>query len=91
MKVAKIYIPTKTAMQSGKSKNSWILEYPSISTSKDYLMNWTSSENTTKQVKIYFKTKEEAIRYAKLNKIKYTLIEPKKSKFIIKSYADNFK
>ena len=91
MKVAKIYIPTKTAMQSGKSKKSWILEYPSISTSKDYLMNWTSSENTTKQVKMYFNTKEEAIRYAKLNKIKYILIEPKKSKFIIKSYADNFK
>ena len=91
MKTAKIYIPTKTAMQSGKSKNSWVLEYPNISTSKDYLMNWTSSENTTKQVKIYFKTKEEAIRYAKLNKIKYTLIEPKKSKLIIKSYADNFK
>ncbi len=91
MKTAKIYIPTKTAMQAGKSKNSWVLEYPNISTSKDYLMNWTSSENTTKQVKIYFKTKEEAIRYAKLNKIKYTLIEPKKSKFIIKSYADNFK
>ena len=91
MKTAKIYIPTKTAMQSGKSKISWVLEYPNISTSKDYLMNWTSSENTTKQVKIYFKTKEEAIRYAKLNKIKYTLIEPKKSKLIIKSYADNFK
>ena len=48
MKTAKIYIPTKTAMQSGKSKNSWVLEYPNISTSKDYLMNWTSSENTTK-------------------------------------------
>ena len=91
MRTAKIYIPTKTAMQSVKSKKSWVLEYPNISTSKDYLMNWNSSENTTKQVKIYFSTKDEALRYAKLNKIKYILVEPKVSKFVIKSYEDNFK
>ena len=30
------------------------------------------------------------IKYAKSNNISYTVIEPKKKEFVIKSYADNF-
>ena len=37
-----------------------------------------------------FSSKELAIEYAKKNKINYELIEPNKSKLVIKSYADNF-
>jgi len=91
MKKAKIYIPAKTAMQSGKNKNNqWLLEYFRKNTTNDHLMNWTSSSDTQSQVKLLFQTKEEAIAYAKKNNIEYEIIEPKKNKLKIKSYADNF-
>ena len=35
-------------------------------------------------------SKEKAIEYAENNNISYTVIEPKKKEFVIKSYADNF-
>ena len=91
MKKAKIYIPSKSAMQSGKGKNDkWLLEFNNNRIENDHLMNWISSNDTQSQVKIFFNTKDEAIAYAKKNNIKFDIIEPKKSKLIIKSYADNF-
>jgi hypothetical protein len=91
MKKAKIYIPSKTAMQSGKNKTkNWVLEFERKNTSNDYLMNWTSSDDTQSQVKLTFDSKDEAIKYAEKNNIKFQIIEPKKSKTVIKSYADNF-
>ena len=91
MKKAKIYIPSKSVMQSGKGKNDkWLLEFNNNRTENDHLMNWISSNDTQSQVKIFFNTKDEAIAYAKKNNIKFDIIEPKKSKLIIKSYADNF-
>ncbi|MEK9893608.1 MAG: ETC complex I subunit [Pelagibacteraceae bacterium] len=91
MKKAKIYIPSKSAMQSGKGKsNKWLLEFNKSKTENDYLMNWVSSNDTQSQVKLFFSSKDEAIAYAKKNNINFEVIEPKKNKLIIKSYADNF-
>jgi hypothetical protein len=91
MKKAKIYMPSKTAMQSGKFKsNSWILEFVKENLQKDFVMGWNSSTDTGKQVKIYFDNKDDAIRYAKKNDISFDVLDPKKRKIIIKSYADNF-
>ena len=91
MNKAKIYIPSKTAMQSGKNKTkNWVLEFERKNTTNDYLMNWTSSDDTQSQVKLTFDSKDEAIKYAEKNNIKFQIIEPKKSKTVIKSYADNF-
>jgi hypothetical protein len=91
MSKAKIYIPSKTAMQSGRNKNKkWLLEFDKKNSSNDYLMNWVSSDDTQSQVKLFFDTKEAAINYAKKNNIEFQIIEPKKSKLILKSYADNF-
>ena len=53
-------------------------------------MGWNSSIDTNKQVKIFFNTKDEAIAYAEKNNIEFDIIEPRKHKIIIKSYADNF-
>ena len=92
MKKAKIYIPSKTATQSGLGKeDTWILEFDSKDTSINPLMGWESSTDTLGEIKIEFTTKEKAIEYAKNNNISFRLIEPNKKKFIIKSYADNFK
>ena len=91
MKKAKIYIPSKTATQSGLGKeDKWILEFESKNTSINPLMGWESSNDTMGEVKLEFSTKDKAIEYAKNNNISYKVIEPNKRKFIIKSYAENF-
>ena len=91
MKKAKIYIPSKTATQSGLGKeDKWILEFESKDTSINPLMGWESSNDTMGEVKLKFSTKDKAIEYAKNNNISYKIIEPNKRKFIIKSYAENF-
>jgi hypothetical protein len=91
MKKAKIYIPTKTAMQSGRGKlKRWILEFETRDSQISPLMGWESSDDTLGEIKLSFSTKEKAIEYAQKNNIVYKLIEPKQKEFIIKSYADNF-
>ena len=91
MKKAKIYIPTKTAMQSGRGKlKKWVLEFLTKDTQLNPLMGWESSPDTLGEVILKFSSKEKAIEYAKNNNISYTVIEPKQKEFVIKSYADNF-
>ena len=91
MKKAKIYIPTKTAMQSGRGKiKKWVLEFATKDSSINPLMGWETSTDTLSELKLEFSTKELAIEYAKKNNIEFELIEPKERKVIKKSYADNF-
>ena len=91
MKKARIYIPAKTAMQSGRGKTKkWILEFITKNTSINPLMGWESSTDTREEVVLRFSSKEKAIEYAESNDISYKVIEPKKREFVIKSYADNF-
>ncbi|PPR46387.1 MAG: hypothetical protein CFH19_01282 [Alphaproteobacteria bacterium MarineAlpha5_Bin9] len=88
----KIYKPSKSAMQSGRSSSKkWIAEYISnISTSKDKLMGWTSSNDTNKQIKLFFENKENAINWAKNNNVQFIVYEPDERKITPKSYASNF-
>ena len=90
---AKIYIPSKTAMQSGRSKfNKWVLKFNNNrNQKKDSLMGWNGGSNTISQVELKFNTKEDAINYAKRNDIEYVVLESSERKVITKSYADNFK
>ena len=91
MKKAKIYIPSKTAMQSGRGKQkNWILEFITKDSKINPLMGWESSTDTLGEVVLKFSTKEKAIEYAEKNSISYEVIDPKKKEFVIKSYADNF-
>ena len=78
-------------MQSGTKKyNKWILEFISERPGINPLMGWESSKNTLSELKLKFSNKDDAIKYAKKNKIHYEVIEPKNKKIIKKSYADNF-
>ena len=91
MKKAKIYKPTKTAMQSGLKKfDKWILEYFSEKPGINPLMGWESSKDTYSEIKLEFSSKDLAIEYARKNNINFELIEPQNRKIIKKSYADNF-
>tara|TARA_Y100000815_G_scaffold177833_1_gene161971 strand:+ start:51 stop:338 length:288 start_codon:yes stop_codon:yes gene_type:complete len=91
MRKAKIYKPTKTAMQSGTGNTkNWSLEFDTLDTGINPLMGWESSKDTMSEVKLEFSTREQAINYAKKNDIDYYVIEPQKRKIIKKSYSDNF-
>ena len=91
MKKAKIYKPSKTAMQSGLKKfDKWIIEYITDDPGINPLMGWESSSDTYSELNLEFKSKDLAIEYAKKNNIDFEVIEPKERKIIKKSYADNF-
>ncbi len=91
MKRAKIYKPSKTAMQSGLKKfDKWIIEFITEDPGKNPLMGWESSSDTYSELNLEFKSKDLAIEYAKKNKISFELVEPQKRKITKKSYADNF-
>ena len=88
---AKIYKPTKTAMQSGTKKfDKWVIEFITDQPGINPLMGWESSTDTSSELKLEFSSKELAVDYAKKNKINFEIIEPKLRKVIKKSYADNF-
>jgi hypothetical protein len=90
--LARIFKPTRTAMQSGKANTrDWVLEFePASARTPDRLMGWTSSSDMDGQIRLSFETKEEAIAYAQKHGVAFQLFEPKESKRIIKAYADNF-
>ena len=91
MKKAKIYKPSKTAMQSGLKKfDKWIIEFITDDPGINPLMGWESSTDTYSELKLEFQNKDLAIDYAKKNKIDFELIEAKPRKIVKKSYADNF-
>ena len=91
MKKAKIYKPTKNAMQSGKANTQkWLLEFETLNNSINPLMGWESSKDTLSELKLEFLTKYQAIEYAKKNNVDYYVIEPEKRKVVKKSYTDNF-
>ena len=91
MKKAIIYIPNKNPMQSGLAKSDkWILEFKTKDPTKNPLMGWESSSDTYSELKLEFSSKELAINYAKKKKIDFEIIEPRRRKTVIKSYADNF-
>jgi len=90
--IARIYRPGKTAMQSGRAKTKeWVLDFGADATRKpDPLMGWTASGNTLDQVELSFDTKEEAVAFAKARGWAFQVIEGRKPKRIVKTYAENF-
>ena len=89
-----IYSPTKTAMQSGKKNTGfWVINSSKIYNSRsiDQFTGWTSSSDTKNQIRLNFKTKDEAIEYAKSQGFDYEVFDPKISTIKKKSYADNFR
>lgn len=91
---ARIYLPAKTAMQSGTAKtHQWLLEFtPASAREVDPLMGWTGSGDTQTQVRLRFDTRQEAEDYARAQGIEYILAEPTKRKTIVRprGYGENF-
>jgi hypothetical protein len=90
--LARIYRPSKTAMQSGKAgARKWVLEFePGAAMRPDALMGWTGSSDTARQVRLTFDTREQAIAFARENNLPHQVVDPKDPPRIVKSYSENF-
>ena len=93
MALARIYRPSKTAMQSGRAQTrKWLLEYePATRRDPDPLMGWSSAHDTLNEVRLHFATLEEAIAFAEKHGLNYSVITPQPRTEKQTSYADNFR
>jgi len=92
MTKARIYQPDKNAMQSGKAKDDWLLEFaPAEPYFSDSLMGWNGMTDMAQEIKLKFPSKEAAVTYAERQGIAYELDEPSARSHVKKAYADNFK
>jgi hypothetical protein len=89
---ARIYKPSKTAMQSGLANTKdWVLDFaPEEPRQVEPLMGWTSSGDTRQQVRLRFASKEEAVAYCQRHGIAYQVFEAKAAARRTISYSDNF-
>ncbi|TRO94531.1 ETC complex I subunit [Glycocaulis profundi] len=89
---AKIYKPSKTAMQSGRANTrQWVLEFEREHARRpDPLMGWASTEETRRQVKLRFDTKEQAVDYARRHGIPFQVRDSRETPRRIQTYAGNF-
>jgi ETC complex I subunit conserved region len=90
--LAKIYLPSKSAMQSGKAQTrKWRLEFSAdLAPKSDALMGWTGSADPNGQVRLGFDSKEQAIAFARAHAIPHQVIEPAIAKRFPKGYGENF-
>lgn len=90
---AKIYRPSKNAMQSGRAAlDYWILEYEAETPrSPDPLMGWTSAEDTLPQVRLKFESREAAEAFARSEGLNFSVSKEHERRVNPRSYLDNFK
>ena len=79
-------------MQSGRGKTKqWLLEFKSDDPKFiDPTMGWIGGKDTTRQLKLSFACKEDAIAYADKLGVAYVVREPREKRIRPKSYAANF-
>lgn len=80
-------------MQSGRSKTKeWILEFETnTDKNPEPLMGWSQSKDTMTQVRLKFRTLEQAERYAEENGLYYQVTPQHERKPKPRNYGDNFK
>lgn len=92
-KQVRIFKPTRTAMQSGRSKTKlWVVEYETETARRpEPLMGWTASGDTLNQVRMKFDSMEQAIAFVEKKGWTYTLVQPQSRRLTPRNYGDNFK
>ena len=93
MTIARISELDRRTTQSGKANaGRWLLEFERQQALRpDPLTGWNGSGDTNTQVKITFKTKEEAIAFCEKKGLQYHLIPAAPVTMKIQAYADNFR
>ena len=91
--VARIFRPSKTAMQSGRGKaGRWVLVWDAEEPrSVEPLMGYTSAADMKQQLRLAFDTREEAIAYAERKGIPYEVDAEHVSVRRPAAYSDNFR
>jgi hypothetical protein len=89
---ARIYKPSKTAMQSGVANTkAWVVDFDLEEPRQvEPLMGWTSSGDMRQQLRLRFETADEAIAYCERHGVAYQLFEAKPITRRTMSYSDNF-
>ena len=92
MSEARIFQPTRNAMQSGRANTrAWVLEFePAERRTADPLMGWSGSGDMQAQVRLKFANREEATAYADSHGIHYHIQEPRRRRIKAKNYAENY-
>jgi len=92
MLLARIFQPSKSAMQSGFAKTKyWTLVFePNAARLPDPLTGWTSTTDINGEVRLNFETEAEAVDYAKRRGLAFEVVRTHVRKRIVKAYADNF-
>lgn len=90
--VARIFKPTRNAMQSGVARTKkWVLEFePERARVVEPLMGYTSSADMHSQIRLCFETKDEAVAYAERYGIPFQVLEPHEAPRKKVAYSDNF-
>jgi hypothetical protein len=93
MITARISQLDRRTTQSGKANAGlWMLEFERQEPQRaDPLTGWNGSGDTRTQVRITFKSREDAIAYCERNGLDYHLVAATPVKLKIQAYADNFR
>lgn len=93
MTIARITELDRRTTQSGKANSGlWLLEFERQEALRpDPLTGWNGSGDTNTQVRITFKSKDEAIAFAERGGIQYHLVPAAPMTMKIQAYADNFR
>ncbi len=93
MSIARISELDRRTTQSGRANSGlWLLEFERTEGQlPDPLTGWNGSGDTNTQVKLTFRTRDEAIAYAERNNIAYHLVPATPVKMKIQAYSDNFR
>lgn len=93
MTIARISQLDRRTTQAGKANAGvWLLEFERTEPQRpDPLTGWNGSGDTKTQVRMNFKTREDAIAYAEKQGIPYHLVPSTPVKMKFQAYADNFR
>ncbi len=90
---ARIYMPSRSATQSGQAREEWVLEYvPERPKFIDPLMGWIGTSDPSDQIQLKFDSREAAVAYAERHGIAYKVSEPTPRRHVLRQngYGDNF-
>lgn len=93
MTIARIVEADRKTTQSGKAGTGrWTLEFERQQPQRpDPLTGWNGSGDTRTQVRLSFKTKDDAIAYAEKHGMAYHVVPAAPVSLKIQAYADNFR
>lgn len=93
MTIARISQIDRRTTQSGRANaDLWLLEFERQERLRpDPLTGWAGSGDTNTQVRLTFRTRDEAIAYAERQGLDYHLVPATPVKLKLQAYADNFR